>query len=225
VLPFRVFLNTNPPDASFPSLWFPQLTYSLHNSCTQKIAQPFCTQCLPACLHIDGGTAHFLAARHSQLSPLRTGRSRNCFRIRTSQVIILKDFNPIRFCTSKPLHVTLKTKDFNSRRICTYTILTTKPFRMRTSKKTQGGGRHDRVLVCPTRIPRRSLQLPIPTHCYPLLTTHHSLSTTPYSLSTAFMPGSGTSVLSKLQSFLYPESYCPLTPLQINFAFDQEATP
>ena len=36
--------------------------------------------------------------------------------------------------------------------------------------------------------------------------------------------GSGTSVLSKLQSFLYPESYCYLTPLQINFAFDQEAT-
>jgi hypothetical protein len=36
--------------------------------------------------------------------------------------------------------------------------------------------------------------------------------------------GSGTSVLSAIESFLYPESYCRLAPPRINFAFDQEAT-
>jgi hypothetical protein len=60
--------------------------------------------------YTGGVQPRFLATRHSQLSPRRTDRSRNSFRIHTSQVFILKDFNPIRFCTSKPLHLALKNK-------------------------------------------------------------------------------------------------------------------
>jgi hypothetical protein len=37
--------------------------------------------------------------------------------------------------------------------------------------------------------------------------------------------GYGTSVLHSPILNLYPQSYCPIAPPRINFAFDQEATP
>src|ERR1700674_650939 len=42
------------------------------------------------------------------------------------------------------------------------------------------------------------------------------------SLSPSFRPGSSTSVLLRVESILYPESYCSLGPTRINSSFDQE---
>lgn len=42
------------------------------------------------------------------------------------------------------------------------------------------------------------------------------------SLSPSFRLGSSTSVLLRVESILYPESYCSLGPTRIHFSFDQE---
>ena len=129
--------------------------FSDTHSCISIAIAYFITRCIP-------GGVHTPFPRHSPLSPRRTDRFRNSFRIRTSRAFILKDFNPIRFCTSERFHLALKTKDFDSSRICTYKIPTTKPFRIRTSKKTRGEGRvSDRSpLISPKGLCPRSQSRP-----------------------------------------------------------------
>src|ERR1700676_5492885 len=88
----------------------------------------------------------------------------------------------------------------NPFRICTYKTQDLKPFRIRTYEKIPGGGGLSIPRVYGSRITSRQSRVP-----------NHSLQ-----------PRPSTSVLSNVQSILYPQSYCSRDRSRIHSLFNQE---